>query len=306
MSSILEKYKNLKKDPKLPLKLLLNKLAPYMSDRLFLKVSFFIRTGKRLNLNDPQTFNEKLQWLKLYNRNPEYSRMVDKYEAKKYVASIIGDEHIIPTIGVYDSAEEIPWDSLPDKFVIKCTHDSGGVVICKDKNSLNIKRVKEKLSKGLKRSYFYQNREWPYKNVKPRIICEEYMVDESGYELKDYKFFCFNGVVKCLKVDFDRNIDHHANYYDVNWKLLGLGENKFPPDYTRTISKPETLLEMISFAEQLSKDFPFVRVDFYSIMNRVYFGEITFFPSSGMGLFTSNEWDCILGSWIKLPKEKLV
>lgn len=302
MASIKEKCDILKKDPKLPLKLLLNRIAPIIPDKLFLKLSFYLKIGRKLNLENPKTFNEKLQWLKLYNRNPDYTQMVDKYEAKSYVASLIGEEHIIPTIGVYDTVEEIPWEKLPNQFVLKCTHDSGGIVICKDKSTLEIKKVITKLSKGLKKNYFFQNREWPYKNVKPRIICEKYMVDESGYELKDYKLFCFNGRVRCLKVDFNRARDHHANYYDNEWNLLKFGECKCPPDYTRKIEKPITLSKMIALAKRLSAGIPFVRIDFYSIEDQVFFGEITFFPASGSGLFTSDEWDERLGAWIPLPK----
>lgn len=304
MKKIKSKLEILKKDPKLPLKLLLNKIAPVFPDKLFLKISFILKIGRKLNLENPQTFNEKLQWLKLYNRNPQYTQMVDKVEAKHYVADIIGEEYIIPTIGVYDTVDEIPWDTLPKQFVLKCTHDSGGVIICKDKAQLNIKNAVQKLKKGLNKSYYYQNREWPYKNIRPRIICEEYKVDESGYELKDYKFFCFNGEVKCLKVDFDRAVGHRANYYDRNWNLLKFGECICPPDFNRKIEKPKTLDKMISLAEQLSKGIAFVRIDFYSIGKQIYFGEITFFPASGLGLFTSEKWDSKLGAWINLPKKQ--
>ena len=289
------------KDSKYPLKKLLNIIAPVLPDKLFLQIAYLLYLGKFLNLKNPKTYNEKLQWLKLYNRNPEYTKMVDKYEAKKYVSSIIGEEHIIPTLGIYDTVDEIPWDSLPNQFVLKCSHDSGGLVICQDKSKLDIKAAKRKLKKSLSKNYYSTSKEWPYKNVKRRLIIEKYMVDESGYELKDYKFFCFNGKVKCLKVDFNRAIDHHANYYDENWNLLKFGESEFPPVYSKKIEKPVTLKTMITLAERISKDIPFVRVDFYSIKNKVFFGEITFYPASGIGKLTSDEWDKRLGSWIKLP-----
>lgn len=301
MKSITRKWKVLNSDPKLPLKVILHKIAIIFPTKLYLKLSYRLKLGKQLNLYNPKTFNEKLQWLKINNRKAEYTNMVDKIEAKKYVASIIGYDHIIPTIAEYDQIEDIDWNGLPNQFVMKCTHDSGGIIICKDKAQFNVKNAIKKLKKGLNKSYYYQNREWPYKNVKPRIICEEYKVDESGYELKDYKLFCFNGVVKCLKVDFNRAVDHHANYYDQNWNILKFGESKFPPDYTRKIEKPTTLEKMIFFAEQLSQGIPFVRIDFYSIKDKVFFGEITFFPASGMGKFTSDKWDEKLGSWIELP-----
>lgn len=304
MSSITKKLNLLKKDPKLPLKLLLNKIAPLFSDKLFLHISFRIKLGHKLNLDSPQTFNEKLQWLKLYDRNPKYSMMVDKFKAKDYVASKIGKEHIIPTLGIYNAVEEIPWDSLTNKFVLKCTHDSGGIVICKDKNTLDIDNAKRKLSKGLSKSYFYQNREWPYRNVKPRIICEEYMVDESGTELKDYKFFCFNGVPKILKVDFNRSCGHRANYYDLEWNLLDFGELHFPPDPNRIIRKPKNFNQMVQIATKLSENIPFVRIDLYNSNGLIYFGEMTFFPASGMGMFTKDEWDKTMGDWLVLPKSK--
>lgn len=306
MSSISDKINILKHDPKLPLKLLLNKVAPIFPDKLFLQISFFIKLGHKLNIVSPQTYNEKLQWLKLYNRKPEYSKMVDKYEAKKYVGDIIGEEHIIPTIGLYNSVEEIPWDSLPNQFVLKCTHDSGGIVICKDKSCLNIKQAKEKLAKGLSKTYFYQNREWPYKNVKPRIICEEYMVDESGYELKDYKWFCFDGEVKALFIATDRgnpNEDTKFDFYDSEYNHLPFTNGH--PNATREIKKPVGFDKMKEIASKLSKDIPHVRVDLYDINGKIYFGEMTFFHWSGMVPFDPEEWDYKFGKWIKLPLNKI-
>ena len=271
-------------------------------DEWYIKTRYRLYVGKKLRLDAPETFNEKLQWLKLYDRKPIYTTMVDKCEAKKYVADIIGEEHIIPTIAVYDRVEDIDFDALPDQFVMKCTHDCGGLVICKDKGKLDKKTAVGKLRKCLNSKYYLRTREWPYMNVKPRIIAEQYMEDESGYELKDYKFFCFNGVVKCLKVDYNRYIDHHANYYDRDMNLLPFGEVVCTPDFNHVIEKPKNLEKMIELAEKLSKGMPFLRVDFYNISGKIYFGELTFFPASGMGKFTSEEWDYTLGSWIKLPK----
>lgn len=279
---------------------ILRRTAPLIPDKLFLQLMFYARMGRKLDLKNPKSFNEKLQWLKLYNRNPEYTKMVDKYEAKEYVASIIGNEFIIPTIGIYNTVDEIPWESLPNQFVLKCTHDSGGIVICKDKNTLDIEEAKKKLSKGLSKTYFYQNREWPYRNVKPRIICEKYMVDESGYELKDYKFFCFNGTPKIFKVDFNRTCGHRANYYDLDWNLLEFGEVKFPFDPERKIEKPLNFELMVKIAAKLSRDIPFVRVDLYNTNGKIFFGELTFFPSSGSGRFSDDKWDKTLGDWVTL------
>lgn len=271
------------------------------NDRLSIKLKWQVYgMPYKLKLDNPITFNEKLQWLKLYNRKPIFTRMVDKAEAKKYVEEAIGREYIIPTIGVWDSVDEIPWQNLPEKFVIKNTHDSGGLIICKDKSKLDIPEAKKVLEKFHKRQYFKRNREWPYLNVPHRIICEQYMVDESGFELKDYKFFCFSGKAYCFKVDFDRSKSHRANYYDLSGNLLPFGETICPPDPKREIKLPENINEMVRLAEILSKDIPFLRVDFYNINGKIYFGELTFFPYSGFGTFTDEKWDYKLGELIDL------
>ena len=229
------------KSPKRILIFILNKSARLFSDKQFLKMKFHIEMGQKLDLDNPKTFNEKLQWLKLYNRKLGYTRMVDKYAVKDFVANIIGKEHIIPTLGVWNSVDEIDWDSLPSQFVLKTTHGGGGggVVICKDKMRMNRQDACNKLQRSLKSDIYLSYREWPYKNVPKRILAEKYMVDESGIELKDYKFFCFDGEVKCFKVDFDRFISHKANYYDRDAKLLPFWEVAFPADHTRVFKKPE-------------------------------------------------------------------
>lgn len=270
-------------------------------DEKYLKIIYKSILKKDLNLENPKTFNEKLQWLKLNNRNPEYTKMVDKYEAKKYVANIIGEEHIIPIIGVWNKFEDIDFKELPNQFVLKCTHDTGGLVICKDKEKINLKEVKKKINKSLKRNFYYYGREWPYKNVKPRIIAEKYMVDESGVELKDYKIFCFDGKAKFILVDFGRFSDHYRNIYDLDWNLLDL-KIKFPINAEHQIEKPVNLNEMIELAEKLSKNIPHVRVDFYNVRGKIYFGELTFFHGSGFTKIEPEEWDEKIGEYIKLPK----
>lgn len=275
-------------------------LFNWLPDKPYLKLRFRASMGKKLNLKNPQTFNEKLQWLKLNDRKPEYTMMVDKYESKKYVANIIGEEYIIPTLGVWDKFDDIDFDKLPDKFVLKCTHDSGGLVICKDKSNFDKHAAKLKIEKSLKHDYFKWGREWPYKNVKPRIIAEQYMEDSALHELRDYKFFCFGGHVKCLKIDFGRFIEHHANYYDARGKLFEFGEVVCPPIYSKNIELPESLPQMIEFAEKLSEGRCFLRVDFYSVNSRIYFGELTLFPATGMGKFVPDKWDKTLGDWIDL------
>lgn len=276
-------------------------LYRFVPDKEYIEKMYYVRMGKVLDLENPVTFNEKLQWLKLYDRNPVYSSMVDKYEAKKYVSKIIGEEYIISTIGVWDTVNEIPFDDLPEKFVLKCTHNSGGVIICDDKSLLDINETKRKMNKCLKNDLYISRREWPYKNVKPRIIAEKYMIDHKSNELRDYKFFCFNGKVMCYKVDFDRFTNHHANYYNSESELIDIGECVCPPDVSKHIEKPKSIQQMMEFAEILSKGIPFLRVDFYEVDGHPYFGELTFFPASGFGPFIYEGNDELLGSWLKLP-----
>lgn len=273
-----------------------------LSDVAFLKLTYKVNFGKKLDMINPTTFNEKLQWLKIYNRIASYRQMVDKYEAKEYVANIIGSEYIIPTLGVWDKFEDIDFESLPEQFVLKCTHDSGSVVICRDKKSFDYKKAKAKLDRGLKNDLFWYGREWPYKNLKRRIIAEKYMEDTNTAELRDYKFFCFNGVAKCYKVDFDRFIEHKANYFTPDGDLMKLGEEVCPPDFERNISAPANLEKMKEFAERLSAEQPFLRADFYVVNGKVYFGELTFYPASGFGKFIYEGNDELLDSWIKLPE----
>ena len=274
-----------------------------LNDAFYLKIIYYQTFNKKLDLSNPKTFNEKLQWLKLYDRNPEYTKMVDKYEVKKYVAEKIGEEYIIPSIGIYNSFDEINFNELPDQFVIKCTHDSGGIVICKDKSNFSIEEARKKINKCMKNNYYRSWREWPYKNVKPRIIIEKYMEDDKTKELRDYKFFCFNGKVKCYKIDLDRFVEHRANYYDDNNRLLKFGEKVFPPDFNRNVEIPKTIEKMKELARQLSQDIPFVRVDFYDVDGKIYFGEITFFPGAGFEKFIPEEYDKVLGDLITLQKK---
>lgn len=275
-------------------------LTHWMSDERFLKKEYYLAMGKTLNLNTPKTFNEKLQWLKLYNREPQYTMMVDKYAVKQYVANKIGSQYIIPTLGVWNHFDEIDFDELPNQFVLKCTHDSGGIVICKDKLKLDKRAAKRKLEYYLKRKYYYVHREWPYKNVKPRIIAEKYMSNDNGEDLNDYKLMCFNGQVKATFVCSDRFSEDglKVTFYDTNWKRMPF-ERHYPASKT-DIARPKTYDEMLILAEKLAFQIPFVRVDFYEVHGRVYFGELTFFPGSGYEEFTPEEWDKKLGDWINL------
>ena len=272
---------------------------PVLPDKAYLKIKYKLAMGKSLDLDNPRTFNEKLQWLKLYDRRPEYTRMVDKYEAKKYVAEKIGEEYIIPTLGVWDRFDDIDFDSLPDQFVLKCTHDSGGLVIVKDKSKLDRAAAKKKIEKSLKKNYYYSGREWPYKNVKPRILAEQYMVDESGTELKDYKFFAFDGTPKALFIATNRGIDTRFDFFDMDFNHLPILNGHANAD--KEIHKPAGFEEMKVLTAKLSAGIPQLRVDFYDINGRVYFGEMTFFHMSGMTPFEPETWDEVFGEWIQLP-----
>lgn len=275
-------------------------LTRWMSDEQFLKREYYLALGKPLNLDNPQTFNEKLQWLKIHNRKPEYTTMVDKYTAKQYVADRIGSQYIIPTLGVWDHFDDIDFDVLPNQFVLKCTHDSRGLVICTDKAKFDKKSAKKKIEHCLKRKYYYTHREWPYKDVEPRIIAEKYMENTFKGDLKDYKLMCFNGKVKATFVCSDRfsNTGLKVTFYNTDWKRMPF-ERHYPASETE-IDRPQTYKEMVTLAEKLSENIPFIRVDFYEINGRVYFGELTFFPGSGYEEFTPEEWDKTFGDWIEL------
>lgn len=275
-------------------------LARIMSDEKYLKLAYWSFFGTKLDLANPVTYNQKLQWLKLYDRNPLYTKLVDKYEVREYIRNKIGDEYLIPLLGMWESFDEIDFRALPNQFVLKCTHDSGGLVICVDKSKLNIKAAKKKIEKCLKTNFFWYGREWPYKNVKPRIIAEQYMVDESGIELKDYKLFCFHGVPQALFVATDRETNTRFDFFDMNFNHLPLKNGH--ENAEKKINKPAGFAQMKKLAETLSAGIPQVRVDFYDINGKVYFGEMTFFHWSGFVPFEPGEWDKVFGDWIKLQK----
>ena len=281
------------------------KLSKLIPDRAYLKLKYRANFGKGLNLKAPKTFNEKLQWLKLYDRRPEYIRMVDKYAVKEYVAEKIGEEYIIPTLGVWDRVEDIDFDALPNQFVLKCTHDSGGIVICKDKSKLDIEWAKRKLKRSLKNNFYYSYREWPYKNVKPRILAEQYMEDTETAELRDYKFFSFDGVTKALFIATERQKDGEEvkfDFYNMDFEHLDFRQGH--PNSSMKIDKPKCFDEMWGLSEKLSKNIPHVRVDFYEVNGKVYFGELTFFHHAGLMPFDPEAWDYTFGDWIRLPEKK--
>lgn len=279
----------------------------WMSDERYLKIAFWARMHKKLNLDNPQTYNEKLQWLKLYNRQPIYTKLVDKYEVKPIVGMQIGEEYIIPTLGVWDKFEDIDFDSLPNQFVLKCTHDSGGLIVVKDKSRFDIEKARTTINTCLQHSFFWGMREWPYKNVRPRIIAEQYMEDTKTGELRDYKFFCFDGEVKALFIAGDRMVkgeETKFDFFDENYNHLPFTNGH--PNAKILPEKPVCFEEMKQLAAKLSKGYPHIRVDFYEVDGKVYFGEMTFFHWSGMTPFVPEEWDYTFGSWIKLPNQKTV
>ena len=283
---------------------LFRKLSRLIPDRIYLQIVYFRHFKKFIDFDNPKTFNEKIQWLKLNYRNEEYTKLVDKYRVKQYITKLIGEEYVIPTLGVWNNVDDIDFKSLPEKFVLKCNNDSGGIVICKNKKDFDEAKAKSFLKERLKNNGYWYGREWPYKNVKPCIIAEKYMEDSISKDLKDYKFFCFNGSMEFFDIDIDRFIEHRSNYYDRNGNFLPFGKTYCPPDYTKKIEMPKNLDKMIELAETISHNTVLSRIDFYEIDGQVYFGEITFYPGSGFSPFTDEKWDYKLGDMIDLPNIK--
>lgn len=287
---------------------LLEVYGGWIPDKHYLQIMFFLQLGKILHFKNPVLFNEKLQWLKIYNRHTEYSLMVDKYSVKDFVANIIGREHIIPTLDVYDKPEDIKWEKLPNRFVLKTTHGGGnkGIIMCNNKDTLDKVDVLKKLHFSLKQNLYRNCREWPYKNVKPRIIIEQYMVNGDDTELKDYKFYCFNGKAEYCQLIADRSTNETIDFYDREWNhqdFIGLfGLNSKASFAIKQEEKPSNYSEMLIIADKIAAKIncPFVRIDLYNINAEIFFGEITFFPLSGFGSFTPQEWNKKLGDLIIL------
>ena len=279
------------------------KVLNWMSDEAFVKLLYRAGLGKKLNLENPQTFNEKVQWLKLYDRRPLYNRIVDKYEVRGYVAEKIGNEYLIPLVGgPWNSFDEIDFDALPEQFVLKCTHDSGGVVVCNDHKTFDVEEARAKIEKHLKVNFYWAGREWPYKDIQPRIIAEAYMEDQNTAELRDYKFFCFDGFPKYLFVATERqrvDEDTKFDFFDMDYHHLDIRNGhpnaKVPPE------KPVCFEKMKELASVLSEGIPQVRVDFYEVNGKIYFGELTLSHWSGAVAFEPEEWDLEFGKCITLP-----
>lgn len=278
------------------------RFAPIIPDILYLHIKYYLRMGKRLNMKHPRTFNEKLQWLKQYGRRPIDTTFSDKYAAKALVSSLIGEKYVIPLLGVWDDFDEIDFAKLPERFVLKCTHDSGGVVICKDKNNFDLKVAKRIINRGLKHNFYIYSREKVYKDIPRRIIAEEYREDSTTKELRDYKFFCFDGVPKAIYIASDRQKDGEEtkfDFFDMNFNHLPFTNGH--PNAEILPEKPFCFDEMKSLAAKLSTGIPHVRVDFYEVDKHVYFGEMTYSHFAGMTPFEPEEWDYKFGEWIKLP-----
>lgn len=274
----------------------------WVPDEIYLKILYRLRLGKRCNLKKPVLYNEKLQWLKLHDRKPEYARMVDKYEVRSFIEEKLGGEYLIPFYGVYDSFEEIDFSKLPQQFVLKCTHDSGSVEICKDARSFDKKAAGARLTAAMKKNYYDTYREWPYKSVKPRIIAEKYMVDESGYDLKDYKIMCFNGKARIIEVHENRFVEgkaHTQTFYDSSWNKLDISQDFGLPTKEER-RRPEQLDKMLALSEKIAKDMYHARIDWYLINGKIYFGEITFYDGSGFEPFQNEKDEEFLGSLIQL------
>lgn len=279
----------------------------WVPDSLYLKLLYRVIMGRRLNLRNPKEYNEKLQWLKLNDRKPEYAIMVDKYEVRGYIADLLGDKYLIPCLGIFDSVDDIDIDELPDRFVLKCTHDSGSVEICKDKSSFDIEGARHRLSQAMKRNYYATYREWPYKYVKPRIIAEGYLEGDEG-DLKDYKVMCFNGEAKIIEVHENRFVEgkvHTQTFYDREWEIVPLTQVE-----TITVDKPSErprqLEEILRLSELIAKDMYHARIDWYIEGDKIYFGEITFYDGSGFESFSTPEMERMLGDMIKLPEKEKV
>lgn len=282
---------------------LLKTIAPLLSDKAYLSKMFYYRMGSKMDWDAPKTYNEKLQWLKMYDRNPLYTSLVDKYEVKSYVADKVGEEHVVKTLAVWESPEEIVFDELPQRFVLKTTHGGGncGVIICKDKSTLDYKKTREVIWRSLGQDLYRDSREWPYKNVHKRIIAEEFLEDKKTGELRDYKFFCFDGKVRALFVATERQTrkEPFFNFFDENYNPLDISQGH--PRSDKWPERPEKFDEMKAIAETLSAGLPHVRIDLYQSNGVVYFGEFTFYHFGGMVPFEPETWDRTFGDWITLP-----
>ena len=284
---------------------LLKHFGQWLPDSLYIKLRYRLHMKRKLNLKEPITFQEKLQWLKLYDRNPDYIQMVDKILVKDYVASMIGSEYVVPLLGVWEKPEDIDWDKMPERFVLKTNHSGGntGVIICRDKNKFDRQTAIIRLNASLKQDVYKDLREWPYKNVRRMVFAEEFIETSSNMnDLPDYKFFCFNGEVKALFVATDRqNPKEEVKFDFFNADYIHLPFRQGHENARIQPAKPQSFEEMKKIAEKLSTGIPHVRIDLYEVEGKPLFGEFTFYHFSGMVPFEPEEWDIKFGEWLKLP-----
>ena len=300
MKKLIYIIKKIKRDPKIIILYIASTgILNWIPDEIYLKLLFYSKFGEKLDLNNPKNFNEKLQWLKLNDRNELYNTLVDKVEVRKYISENIGEEYLIPLIGIWNSVEEIDFSILPNRFVIKCTHDSGSVFICNDKKEFDFKYVKKSLKKSLKKNYYYSYREWPYKNLKPRIICEEFLGDNKKVP-DDYKVLCFNGKAKLISVHIDRFGEHYLDNYDRDWNKTQIAKDGQISN--KIYEKPIEFDKMIELSERIAKNMKHVRVDWFIVNDKLYFGEITLYQAAGFDNFDNHQDNYLLGSWIDLGK----
>lgn len=301
----LTKFMALCRNPNMLLKRLLSlRVFRILPDKLFIRWQYRLYIGRSVNLKNPKAFNEKIQWLKLYNKKKIFITLVDKFEVRDFIKKKIGEQYLIPLIGVWDTYDEIDLNALPEQFVMKCTHDSGGLVICKNKSLLDHLKMEEKIKACLAKNYFWVGREWPYKHVKPRIIVEKYMADKidgvNSESLLDYKFMCFHGKVRCIFTCTDRDTQLKVTFFTRNWSKLPF-ERHYPRD-EKEIKPPVNLKKMIELSEKICEEIAFARIDFYEISGEIYFGEITLYPGCGLEEFSPPKWDYVLGSWLNLEQ----
>ncbi|NER15514.1 glycosyltransferase [Leptobacterium flavescens] len=277
----------------------------FLNPEYYLKIYYQYYTDKKLDLENPTEFNQKIQWMKIYYQKPILSILVDKYSVREYIKDKIGDQYLNDLIKVYERASDVNFNELPEKFVLKAVHGSNYNIIVKDKKKLNRLTARWKMHKWMGRNYYYSGGlEWAYKNVTPRIICEKFLNEIGKESINDYKFFCFNGVPKFIQIDIDRHTDHSRCFYDIDWKKLPFSMTKYK-HYQGEVEKPEKFDEMFDLVKRLAEDFPFVRVDFYAIGEKIIFGEMTFYPGDGIEEFYPDEYNTTIGNYLQLP-EKIV
>lgn len=278
-------------------------LQRILPSKIYLSIRYRLIFNRWINWDDPKYFTEKLHWLKLYFYGENESKLVDKVKSKEYIAKIVGEQYVLPTIGAWEDVNDIPFNELPKEYVLKCNHDCGSVFFNRSDSPIDVENVKSVIKKRLRKNYYWMARETPYKFVKPLVFAEPLMKCVSNGEIFDYKFFCFNGEPKLFKIDFDRFVGLHSNYYNLQGEILPFGVLPSIPVYSKLLPIPENLSEMTEIARKLSQGLPFARIDLYNLNGEILVGEITLFPTAGFKRFTDDEWDLRLGSWLTLPSK---